>query len=817
MSGEGLTSLELREHHVDVIEKRSTFLPQGVSKDQALDFFETPTGERYLSHLRLADAEAPDEEIFRRALQQVMSGRDLPSLRVTDEPLIKLVPRGTDMTPHSPFFATERVIEDASNAGHRLNDRLGLPIGSEAPTYDAYVLRPRGEVEVFVSEVAPTQELDGQVRRGGQALQTLVPNRGQFHAPELIGTIDNQVAPGQTYRPLLASPSLNPAMDAPVFRPGLRPGAALGIGGIALSAYDAADTGFRIKGHQDGGNKTAAESEAIHFGGRTVGGLAGVGLGMAAGAAVGIETGPGALITAAAGGVVGAVAGDKIANYLDTRAIYNQTDRQGNDWTLDPARQDLGWRRRAPVDGTQDGIDNARKEPLRASPLLERELNFEATRHSAELVLGSPPVPRDPFSQPSREGDTPSVLAAPWVRTSDGWERTATLAYAERGLAPTRTDLASPERASDLDQAAARTIVQNAENSAPVIAARFEAAYASQGWARFGEMPEAVRNARTNTDALVASDGNTYGRQQDGGWVSRGLIVDTTASGNVREELDATRTLLATRLPSPLTIPAPLPLTADERLRDTVVGAYRNAGVELTPLQLDERARSVGETWRVQGLSPDTTALRVSASGGQAGIDSPIESLRLDADGRTYRIAATTLVTSESERSQAPKGPPPGASDVGGIEPNRSPRPQDDGQDSSRPKLANDPSHGGHAAFTRIHDFVRGTGQWSEEESMNVASGLYREQAGNPLIRRVDQVVGGLGQDGAHNVFAVYAPHGDRGPFFRAQIDGREAQHQPARENLEQAEVITQQRAQQQSMEQAHVRPTDHAAPAITR
>ena len=78
-------------------------------------------------------------------------------------------------------------------------------------------------------------------------------------------------------------------------------------------------------------------------------------------------------------------------------------------------------------------------------------------------------------------------------------------------------------------------------------------------------------------------------------------------------------------------------------------------------------------------------------------------------------------------------------------------------------------------------------------------------------------MVGGLGQDGAHNVFAVYAPHGDQGPFFRAQIDGREAQHQPARENLEQAEVITQQRAQQQSMEQAHVRPPDHAAPAITR
>jgi hypothetical protein len=202
--------------------------------------------------------------------------------------------------------------------------------------------------------------------------------------------------------------------------PQLRAGSAVGIAGLALSAYDLADTGFNIRRHAAEGNATAAQSEAIHFGGRTVGALAGTGLGIAAGAAVGVETGPGALVSAGVGGIVGAVAGDKVASWIDDRSIYNQTDRQGNEWTLDPQRQHLGWRRRAPVDGTPDGIDNAHREPLRASPLLESELNFQAARRSAELILGSPPLPVDPFRQPANAADTPSVVAAHWVRTAQG-------------------------------------------------------------------------------------------------------------------------------------------------------------------------------------------------------------------------------------------------------------------------------------------------------------------------------------------------------------------------------------------------------------
>ena len=129
-----------------------------------------------------------------------------------------------------------------------------------------------------------------------------------------------------------------------------------------------------------------------------------------------------------------------------------------------------------------------------------------------------------------------------------------------------------------------------------------------------------------------------------------------------------------------------------------------------------------------------------------------------------------------------------------------------------KPLLANDPAHPDHGSFNRIHEWVRGTGHWDEEKSFNITSALYREQADAPLVKRVDRVMGGKGEDGSENVFAVYAPHGDKGPFFRAQVDGREAGQQPAQRNLEQADVIKHERAQaqqpeeQQSREQAQGR-----------
>lgn len=115
--------------------------------------------------------------------------------------------------------------------------------------------------------------------------------------------------------------------------------------------------------------------------------------------------------------------------------------------------------------------------------------------------------------------------------------------------------------------------------------------------------------------------------------------------------------------------------------------------------------------------------------------------------------------------------------------------------------LANDPAHPDHATFNRIYEWVRGTGHWDESKSLNITSALYREVADSPLVRQVDRVAGGLGRDGAENVFAVYAPFGDKEPTFHTHVDGRTASEQPSRQSLEQAEVIKQDRAQAQAME----------------
>ncbi|MFZ5656231.1 MAG: XVIPCD domain-containing protein [Pseudomonadota bacterium] len=102
--------------------------------------------------------------------------------------------------------------------------------------------------------------------------------------------------------------------------------------------------------------------------------------------------------------------------------------------------------------------------------------------------------------------------------------------------------------------------------------------------------------------------------------------------------------------------------------------------------------------------------------------------------------------------------------------------------------LADDPAHPGFETFHRIHAWVRDTGHWNDEQSRNVAAALYRAQAADPLVRRVDLVAGGRGHDGAENVFAVYMPHGDKGPSFVTQVDGRHAAHEPAEQSLAQAE-----------------------------
>lgn len=450
-------------------------------------------------------------------------------------------------------------------------------------------------------------------------------------------------------------------LDAPHrVRPAhIQAGRALGIAGLALEVYDGADS-VRTAGRlRSEGNATAAESELIHFGARSVGGWAGAGIGMAAGAAAGVETGPGLLVTGAIGGVAGVFAGDKIAEWNDNRGIYNQ-ELGGKTWVYDPDNPALGWRREAPIDRSDDGIDNARRGDLRASPATENALDYQATSRSVELVLGGPPAQRSPFSIPAEAGDTPSSRPSNWERNPENgqWQREVYGPYVERGMTPYTTETADDAAlVARLDRQAAQIVVENAANSPASIAARYEDTYIRNGWAAHGEMPQAVRNARTDVDTLVASDKNRYQRRADGEWVSTGLIYNSTASGNLREELDATRDVLQRRLPPPREIPPVPPMDADARLRDTVAGAYRNAGVDASAERIAVAATAVRATLDANGLDPATTALQVKPQAdGRYGPDSPIASLRLDSDGKTYVIAAETTPV-ELERTRMDTAP----------------------------------------------------------------------------------------------------------------------------------------------------------------
>ncbi|WP_340650063.1 XVIPCD domain-containing protein [Pseudoxanthomonas winnipegensis] len=135
-----------------------------------------------------------------------------------------------------------------------------------------------------------------------------------------------------------------------------------------------------------------------------------------------------------------------------------------------------------------------------------------------------------------------------------------------------------------------------------------------------------------------------------------------------------------------------------------------------------------------------------------------------------------------------------------------------------RAVLADNPAHPDHSTYQQIHAWVKGTGNWNDEESRNVTASLYKQQVDDALVKRVDAVTGGLGKDGAHNVFAVYAPHGvGVAPMFHAHVDGRQAAQEPAQQNLQQAEVLQQTQTRQQALEQTRQQaPQQEQGPRMT-
>jgi predicted ABC-type ATPase len=450
----------------------------------------------------------------------------------------------------------------------------------------------------------------------------------------------------------------------------IKAGTALGIAGLALDAYDAADTYQKVSQLQADGNQVGAHSELVHFGTRNLGALGGAALGATAGAAAGIESGPGLFLTGAIGGIAGAVASDKLAAYLDNRKIYNQEDHQGNTWHFDPETPKLGWRREDEVAmvNNKTGAMQESERSFVASPQLADELNYKASTTSVQLILRSPPTPSDPYTLAADKNDVHSITPADWKRepSSGTWQREVVEQIVDRGLKITRPESAIVEKAAELDRASEAIIAQNAAMAPAAIAARYEATHAQSGWLAYGPVPDAVTNARNNLDRQPASDRNTYERGQNGEWTSSGVIYDSQAHGNIQKELNATRQQLQEGLPPAPISQAPPVQSHRDNLRETVAATYANAGVSTTP-QLLEAATLAVERDHTRGGITTAYAMTLQLDpNNRYSADSPIATLQKNDHGVNAVKTVTTVkeileIMQTSPSSPSPSLPKPGS------------------------------------------------------------------------------------------------------------------------------------------------------------
>jgi hypothetical protein len=137
-------------------------------------------------------------------------------------------------------------------------------------------------------------------------------------------------------------------------------------------------------------------------------------------------------------------------------------------------------------------------------------------------------------------------------------------------------------------------------------------------------------------------------------------------------------------------------------------------------------------------------------------------------------------------------------------------------QPADRPVRADQPQHADYPAFDTIRSAVRADGRWNEEQSANIAADLLRAHKADPLSPRLDQVyIGNPTATGQTNVFAVYAPHGNRDPVFYSHVDADVSAQIPAQRSLDQVEQINRQQAQERA--QARQQAESQSAGARTR
>ncbi|WP_242889767.1 XVIPCD domain-containing protein [Stenotrophomonas maltophilia] len=408
-------------------------------------------------------------------------------------------------------------------------------------------------------------------------------------------------------------------------------------GGLLASGADAVITARRTSQLLEEGNGTAAQSELTHALARNGGGWIG---GMATASVIGTSSFvPAAIVAGDA--LLMSKAFDKGADLLDNRAIYRQTDKADVTWQFDGRN----WQRQAVMDSAGDGLGNPTERSVGASYEKARELGAYAHVKAVELALGKAPPPQDPFSIPAKDGegrlDNPN-----WHRDAqtEQWTRQVKIGVSganDRGVY--ETQIASPERANELNREAVQRIENNIANGKAAIAASYLETRAATRASDFVPLvPEAVEQARARPDAIQGSDNQLYQRDEAGQWHHAGQI----AQGNMALELELTRTIQQPSLDQfNQTIAAldarPLPSAAEVN-QNELRHSYYVAGVALTPAWEQAIALATARTREQHGITGPTLQELRPVAEGNAGAPRPITHYQVGQDGVARAVATTS-------------------------------------------------------------------------------------------------------------------------------------------------------------------------------
>lgn len=528
MSESELISRKIRYKHTAEIAEAKTFETHGVSKQDIRSFLKTDEGSLFRQRLVEADPNSSAVTIYRRAIEQLASGNEIPRVQLSDEPLYKVVPRGNGVPSFSPFFARKGVFDEALAKGYNISGFFGLPLKSEAPRYDIYEMRPKAPTEIFIHHVAPTSELGGLSTKTGGGEQVLVPDRNLYYEPVYLKSIDNSLA-------LRAERRMGAAIKG-----------ALGGAGVLVAAYDAYTTAEQYQALSAQGNQFGADALLRRYEGRTVGGLlGGIGAGVAYGFVAGSETGPGAFITGAVGGVVGAFAGDKIATMVTEHKVNHQTGTDGVTYVYEDGRwQNTHYQLDPAVASVPNpyGAASMRAVVTPAPAAQLAQLDYQRMTAIISLALANP------ATQDTRHIELDGTK---WHATADGWAQQVQIPGVPNTYGiPSYITVDRPANARTteaLNQLAANRRFNN-EHYAEDVAKAYVMDYYGKGWSANGPLPEVVTEALglaseehvadPRTGKVWNADGHGHFSREETRLIGRVVIHETHgASGEERTRL----------------------------------------------------------------------------------------------------------------------------------------------------------------------------------------------------------------------------------------------------------------------------------------